>query len=164
YIAARNGDMPRLLRRENKRGVPAASLWFSTITVQILLLLTLFTDDTIQFLLELSASMVLVPYFLVAVFAFKLVLRRRAGAPLDMQCFIVSGIALIYTAGMVYAGGLTILLLSLLFYAPGTVLYVMIRREQAARMFTAGEMVLCAVVILGGLAGLAGLCRGIITV
>src|SRR5690606_7994191 len=24
YIAARNGDMPRLLRRENKRGVPAA--------------------------------------------------------------------------------------------------------------------------------------------
>ena len=163
YIAAGNGDMPRLLRRENKHGVPAASLWFSTITVQILLLLTLLADDTIQLLLELSASMVLVPYFLVAVFAFKLAWRRRADERFDMHCLIVASIALIYTAGMVYAGGLTILLLSLLFYAPGTILYVMIRREQEARMFTAGEMVLCAVVMLGGLAGLTGLCYGVIT-
>jgi len=161
FVAAKNGDMPRMLARENARGVPSASLWFTTLTVQALLFIAWYADDAIQLLVELSASMALTPYFLVAAFACKLVIRGEGGN--DLRCRLLACIALLYTIGMVYAGGLPILLLSLVFYAPGTILYVVIRREQRGRVFSMSESMLCALVVLGGMAGVLGLCRGTIS-
>ena len=162
FVAAQNRDMPRILSRESRRGVPVASLWFTTLTVQVLLFITCFADDAIRFLVELSASMALTPYFLVAAFAFRLVMRGQGGR--DPRCFLLAGIALAYTVGMVYAGGLTILLLSLMFYAPGTILFVLIRREQKERIFSPGEVALCTLVVLGGLGGVIGLLQGTISI
>jgi arginine:ornithine antiporter/lysine permease len=61
---------------------------------------------------------------------------------------------------MIYAGGLTFLLLSAVLYAPGTILFVITRREQGQRLFTMPELVVFAVLAVGCLVGLYGLVSG----
>lgn len=157
YIAAKNGDMPSPLSQVNRHGVPSGSLWFSTLTIQILLFISLATEDAIQFLIQLSGSMILVPYFLVAAFAVQSAAREQ---DINRRHLAIASIATLYTIGMVYAGGLTTLLVSLLFYAPGTILYIMIRREQRVRVFTPREFWLFSVVVIGGVVGLIGFLSG----
>ena len=57
-----------------------------------------------------------------------------------------------YALLMILAGGARFLLLSALIYAPGTILYVMARREQDLGLFTAAERVVFGVVIAGAAA------------
>ena len=44
-------------------------------------------------------------------------------------------VATIYTAFLLYAGGLKFIVLSAVLYAPGTILYVWARREQGVPVF-----------------------------
>ena len=47
--------------------------------------------------------------------------------------------------------------------APATLLYVKARSERGRRIFTPTEMVLCAVIVVGGVVGAVGLWTGRIT-
>ena len=53
---------------------------------------------------------------------------------------------------------------SCIIYAPGTILYVMARRENDRKIFTVGELTLGVVLWLGAIAGVAGLVTGSITI
>ena len=64
---------------------------------------------------------------------------------------------------MIYMGGLKFLLLSAVFYAPGTALYFWARRERNKKIFTAGEWVIFAVVVIGAIIGVYALATGYIT-
>jgi arginine:ornithine antiporter / lysine permease len=64
----------------------------------------------------------------------------------------------------VYTAGAKFLLLSCIIYAPGTILYVMARRENQKLVFRPIERILCAILILGGVAGVVGLATGAITI
>lgn len=72
----------------------------------------------------------------------------------------VSLIALVYTAFLLYAAGLRYLLVSLIVYAPATVLFVMARREQGRRLFSPAEAVLLAVSVAGAVVGVTALAAG----
>jgi len=72
FSAAENRDMPSFLTRQNAKGVPAAALWLTNITVQIFLILTLFARYAFTLALELTSSMTLIPYRLVAAYALQL--------------------------------------------------------------------------------------------
>lgn len=56
------------------------------------------------------------------------------------------------------------LLLSAVIYAPGTLLYVITRREQGRPVFTVIEVVMFAVAVAGALAAAYGLATGQISV
>ncbi len=56
---------------------------------------------------------------------------------------------MIYTVFLLFAGGLKFLVLSLLIYAPGTLLYVWTRREQGKQLFTPVEWIIFGVVVVG---------------
>ena len=77
---------------------------------------------------------------------------------------IIASIAMVYTAFMIYAGGLKFILLSAILYAPGRLLYIWARREQNAKVFKTLDMVIFAVVILGALVGVYGLATGLIQI
>ncbi len=73
-------------------------------------------------------------------------------------------IATFYAVGMLTAGGTKFLMLSALLYAPGTILFVIARREQNRPVFTRVEWLLFGVIAAVAAAGLYGLASGAIAV
>ena len=49
-------------------------------------------------------------------------------------------------------------------YAPGTVLFVLARREQGRKLFSPSELVILAISVIGAVVGVAALATGAITV
>nr|WP_326491128.1 basic amino acid/polyamine antiporter [Achromobacter deleyi] len=140
--AARAAIMPAFLGRENRHGVPAAALWLSNGIVQGFLIVTLFTEDTFVLIKNMASSMSLIPYFFVAGFGLMVAVRgdayngwsRRRGFELGL-----AAVATVYAAGLVYAGGFRYFVLSALIYAPGTILFLIARREQQGSTFAPFE-------------------------
>jgi arginine:ornithine antiporter/lysine permease len=56
------------------------------------------------------------------------------------------------------------MLLSFVIYAPGSVLFVMARREQDRRLFSPTELVILTVSVIGAIVGVVALVAGWITV
>jgi arginine:ornithine antiporter/lysine permease len=167
FIPATADDMPRFLRRENRAGTPIAALIITTALIQLFLLVTLTSDDALNFMLDLCTSLALVPYFLSAAFGFKIALTRDTYAEdssARTRHLVIGTVAAIYTLFLIYTAGAKFLLLSCVIYAPGTVLYVMARRENQRRVFLPIEAILCGILILGAIAGVIGLATGAITI
>jgi len=167
FSASKYDTMPRFLAHENKNGVPSNALWLTNIIVQTFLIVTLFAEYAFKLAIELTSSMILIPYLLVAAYGFKLVWTREtydrdsAGYSTD---FWRAGIALIYTAGLIYAAGAEHLLLSAVLYGPGSILFIMARLEQGKALFSPLEMGMFAVAVAGAVVAIYGITTGIITI
>ena len=64
----------------------------------------------------------------------------------------------------VFAARPEFVLVSCIVYAPGTVLYVIARRENALRVFRPWELALCGVIVAGAIIGVIALATGAITI
>jgi arginine:ornithine antiporter/lysine permease len=73
-------------------------------------------------------------------------------------------VATVYTLFLLYTAGATFLLLSCIIYAPGTILYVMARRENGRQVFKPYELVLCLALVAGAVAGVVSLITGAISI
>lgn len=166
YSASKYETMPRFLSHENAQGVPSNALWLTNIVVQIFLIVTLFTQYAFRLALELTSSMILIPYFLVAAYGLKLAWSGETygGEPGSRRGDLVrAGIATLYTAGLIYAAGSEHLLLTTVIYAPGTILYLIARREQSKRAFTPLELGLFILAVLGACLAIYLIATGVIT-
>lgn len=166
FSASKDETMPRFLAHENRNGVPSSALWLTNLVVQVFLILTLFAQYAFTLALELTSSMILIPYFLVAAYALKLVWTGETyGAdPGRRSDFFRAAIAVIYTVGLIYAAGAKHLVLSAAIYGPGTILYLIARREQNRQAFTKAETLVFAVAAIGAVIAILGLLTGRITV
>ena len=171
HSAAKNQTMPAFLARENKNRVPAAALWLSNTVIQVFLLVTWFAEYAFTLALKMTSSMTLMPYLLVAAYGLKLawtgetyVVDGRAHDRGRTGDWVRGAIATVYAAGMIYAGGLKFLLLSAVLYAPGTLLYLVARREQRERIFTRPELGVFVVVAVAAVAAVVALASGAIAV
>jgi len=168
FTAARDKDMPRFLRQENRNGAPSAALVLSAGLVTAVLLFSMLSDDAFTFTLELTSALSLIPYLLAAAYALKLVLTRETytgpAAALRNKHLVISGLATIYTAFLLWAAGLHYLLLSCVVYAPGVILFVRTRQEQRRKLFTSAEGLLMVILCAGAIAGIVGLSTGGITI
>jgi arginine:ornithine antiporter/lysine permease len=168
YIPARNEDFPAFLGRENDNGTPITALVVTSLAVQGLLAATLVLTDALNFMLDLSTSLALIPYFLAAAYALKLGLTGESYDDVDPRTrrkeTIIAGIATAYTVFLFEAAGLKFLLLCTVILAPTTLLYIKARSERGRRLFTATEMALAAVVVAAGVTGAVGLWTGFITI
>jgi arginine:ornithine antiporter/lysine permease len=168
YIPARNEDFPAFLGRENHRKTPITALVVTSLAIQALLAATLVLTDALNFMLDLSTSLALIPYFLAAAYALKLCLTGEAyegvARGTRRKEAVSAGIATAYTLFLFDAAGLEFLLLATVLLAPATLLYVKARSERGRRMFTPTEVVLCAVIVAGGITGVIGLATGFIAV
>uniref|UniRef100_UPI0033417FA9 basic amino acid/polyamine antiporter n=1 Tax=Castellaniella defragrans TaxID=75697 RepID=UPI0033417FA9 len=163
HAAAGAGTMPAFLGRQNRHGVPHRALWLSNGVVQLFLLGTLFTQDTFVFIKSLASSMSLVPYFFVAGFGLLTATRGDTYSGNSRRRsfeWCIAAIATVYAIGMILVGGFHYFVLSSLIYAPGTVLFIIARREQRSPVFMGFEWVILGVVVLGAVAGLWGLVSG----
>ena len=166
HSAAQHGTMPSFLARENRQQVPAAALWLTNGVIQFFLIVTWFADYAFTLALKMTSAMTLLPYLLVAAYGLKLAWTGESYGAADRSRGIDwarAAVATVYAAGMLYAGGATFLLLSALLYAPGTILFVLARREQKASVFARLEWPLFAVVVGAAALGLYGLTSGAIS-
>jgi arginine:ornithine antiporter/lysine permease len=166
-VAAKKGDMPKFLTKENAAQVPTNAVLMSTLLVQAVLVATLLSDDAFTFALSLCSHLSLLPYLLAAAFLLKLVVTRETYSVGDRELgkdMVVAVLGVIYGIFLVYAGGMKFLVLSFLIYAPGTLLYLKTRREQSLQVFKPAEWFAFAVVLAGALYALFGLITGYITI
>jgi arginine:ornithine antiporter/lysine permease len=115
----------------------------------------------------MTSAMTLLPYLLVAAYGFKLAWTGEtygADARGRVAGRWVGGIATLYAAAMLLAGGAKFLLLAALLYAPGTWLFLRVRREQRVPAFAAAEAWAFGVLCLAAVAALAALWTGAIVI
>ena len=167
FAAAKTRDMPALFARENANKVPANALWATNVVVQLIVVTTYWSRDAFSLMLNLTSSISLIPFVLVA--AYSLQLCRR-GETYDVQPeerrrdLIIAVVATLYTIFMLYAGGLTYILLAAVLYAPGSLLYVWARREQGRPVFVrAWDWLIFGLTIAGAAVGIHWLATGYIT-
>lgn len=166
YIPAKTDDMPRFLARTNAKGAPVPALVMAAGLVQLLLIALLFASDALDFMLDLTAALSLIPYLLAAAYALKLTVTRETydgGKSLRTDA-LIAALATFYTLFLVYAAGPDKLLLSCILYAPGALLYIMARRERNLRVFRPFEAVLFAIIVVGAVVAVASLATGAIEI
>lgn len=167
FSAARLDTMPAFLGAENRNKVPFAALWLTNLLVQFFLIMTLFAEQAFLLALKLTSSMILLPYLLVAAYSLKLAWSgdTYAEQPKGRSGDLVRAtLATLYAAGLIYAGGLKFLLLSLVIYAPGTALFIIAQRERGNRVFKPVELLLFAAAAAGAVLAIFGLATGRISV
>jgi len=166
YIPAKSEDMPRFLARTNRHGAPVTALIMAACMISLLLVALLFAADALDFMLDLTAALSLIPYLLAAAYALKLTITREtydAGKSL-VPDMIIAAVATVYTLFLVSAAGVDKLLLSCILYAPAAALYFIARRERGLRVFRPAEAVLFGVIVLGAVAGVVSLATGAIEI
>ena len=168
YMPARGDVMPRFLTRDNAHATPIAALLTTTIAVQLVLILVLFVDDALDFMLKLDTALSLIPYLLAAAYALKLTITRQTYTSVDeperRRQRAIASVAVVYSIFMLYAAGPKYLLLSAVVYAPGTLLYLMARREQGLPAFNRAEAAACAVLVVAAVLGVVLIATGSLNV
>ncbi|WP_042260223.1 basic amino acid/polyamine antiporter [Paraburkholderia heleia] len=168
FAAARNQDMPAVFARENANNVPANALWITNIVVQILVASTYFSYDAFALMLNLTSAMSLIPYLFVAAYGW---IVSKRGESYEVRPeertrdLALASVAVIYTLFMIIAGGLKFILLSAILYAPGTVLYLIARRERKLKVFQrTSDWVIFIVAAVAAIAGVVALATGTMAV
>ncbi|HDE1153615.1 TPA: amino acid permease [Klebsiella quasipneumoniae] len=141
YLAATHKAFPRLFARQNRNNAPSASLWLTNINVQASLVLIWLTGSDYGTLLTIASEMILVPYLLVGAFLLKIATR-----PLHQAVGIG---ACIYGLWLLYASGPVHLLLSVVLYAPGLLVFLYARRtHQHDRSLKRRELALIGLLLV----------------
>lgn len=165
YIAAKNSVFPKIFAKENKNQSPANSLLLTTSLIQLFLIITYFNSSTYQIFYTLSASMVLPPYLLSALYFLKISIKKDTFENDSSKKIIISRIlgllGSIYGVWLIYSSGITYLLITAILYAPGTLVYIQSKKEQNQGVFKStrdkvllitivGLAIVCLALILNG--------------
>ena len=153
FTPASGGVMPSWLAKQNDKGVPANALLLTNGMVQVFLAITLFSKASYLALISLSTAMILVPYLFSALYGLSLAWQGKdkqnsGGIKFGYSSILIAAFAAIYCLWLFYAAGLKYLLLSALLYAPGAVVYLMAKRQQAKRVFETWEWGILAVLVV----------------
>jgi arginine:ornithine antiporter/lysine permease len=112
----------------------------------------------------MTSSMAIIPYLLVAGYAFKLARTGETYTHDDRRArtreLLVAVLAVLFSLFLLYVGGMRYLLLSSIIYAPGIVLYVIAKRERQEQVLGRGERAACAFLVAAAVVAVAGLATG----
>ncbi|MGO2347078.1 MAG: amino acid permease, partial [Providencia sp.] len=128
YIAAQYKSFPKIFNKLNANDAPSSSLWLTNSAVQLSLVLIWLSGSNYNTLLTIASEMILVPYFLVGAFLMKVAFERH-----NKPLLAVGLVASVYGLWLLYASGLINLLLSVVLYAPGILVFLYARSQQTAK-------------------------------
>jgi arginine:ornithine antiporter/lysine permease len=149
YTCGKDGTFPTWFARENENGSPANSLWTSNILIQLFLVLSFFSQSAYQFFYFIASVAILPPYVLSGAYALKLAVTGdgyRAGEARGKD-IAVGAVATAYGLWLVYAAGLSYLLMCAILFAPGILIYARARTERGQRLFERFEVVVAGVIV-----------------
>ena len=156
YGAAEVRILPKNFLRLNKRGMPAYGLRASSVLMTLFVFLVCTAPDVYRASLNLTTIMVLPAYLFCGLYLSKISKGKRF---IGVACTI-------YCLWCIYAGGILLFLASSVFYAIGIYYYCVTRRqieteERIKRpLFTAGEKIACALIIIAAIVSVVLLATG----
>lgn len=134
YEPATQKCFPSLFTRLNKNNSPVVSVIITTLIVQAFLIIVYFNESSYQVCYTLSTSAIMFPYIFSALYCLQITIRgeglENANGPEKMKAWIFAILGSIYGAWLLYASGVTYILISALLYGPGTLLYIYTKKEQ----------------------------------
>ncbi len=125
FIASLHGSFPKVFNKQNDKKAPESSLWITNGAVQISLILIWLSGSNYNMLLSIASEMILVPYFLVGAFLVKVAFQRS-----NRVLLLIAVGACTYGVWLLYASGLMHLLLSVVLYAPGLLVFLYARKQN----------------------------------
>lgn len=125
FLAAKNNAFPTRFLKTNENNVPISSLWLTSIVVQICLIAVCFFNKNYTQLLMISSVMILLPYFLVSAFYLKSSVQHKR-----QMHIAIALVATIYAVWLLYAAGLSLLMLSGVLYAVGLMIFLYSRKKR----------------------------------
>ncbi|MDR2973224.1 MAG: basic amino acid/polyamine antiporter [Propionibacteriaceae bacterium] len=157
--AARNGTFPTIFARENRRGTPWVSLLAAAIVIQVVFILTYFSQDAWSLMYSICSVMAMPCYLLTTLYLFKVSRSRTYDGQGHSRrsALIVGLLGSIYGVWLIYAAGLWLAMAACLVYAVSVPLYIVARRQNDPKnpVFAAYEWIVLIIVIALGLAGLS---------
>jgi arginine:ornithine antiporter / lysine permease len=168
YAAAKDNDMPRHFAKLNDRQVPENAVFWTSVMVTAILFMVQFVDNALDFSLDLTAALSLTPFALASAYAVKIAWLRdgydKTTPERRTRELVIAAISTVYALFLIWAAGYTFLFLACILLAPATVLYVMARREQNARIFTTPGLAVFLLVLVFAVIGLVLLTTGAVQI
>ncbi len=134
HEAAKQGVFPKVFAKENRKGAPIVTLTVTCLIVQAFLVIILFSEQTYQFFYGVSVSMILIPYFFSSMFLLVCAFKKDGfeGVTGGKLAFYrgIGIVGFFYSIFLIYAGGLTGLMITTILFAPGIVLYWYGQKER----------------------------------
>ncbi len=149
YEASLVGILPSSFQRLNRHGMPAYGLFASSIVMELFLLLVVMADNVYMAALRITGLMIIPCYFFTGLF----LLKKARTTGIRILAIVTSAFCL----WMAYAGGLTDMLMTSVFYILGTVFFIRARIENNpnGRIFTFNEkwglylLIICSLLTMG---------------
>ncbi len=169
YSAAQQGVFLKAFARSNQSGSPSFALYLTNGLVQLFLIVIFFSASTYQVFYTFSTTMIMIPYFLSALYYLKVTLRgegfarggkspapgsvsdadisARGGSLAVARFFALIGTA--YGIWMLYSSGLELTFIACILYAPGILVYALGKKERGRPVFERPyEMVLAIALVI----------------
>jgi arginine:ornithine antiporter/lysine permease len=130
YVAAVDNVLPRIFKKVNKNGTPVTVLLITQGFTQIFLISILSPklNETYLAAITIATTLALIPYLLSSLYAIKIAMINRKRE--SFHHLIIALLGTIYSLYVIFAVGIKYLILSLLFYAIGSLLFIKAKREQ----------------------------------
>lgn len=147
---AEHSAFPASFAKKNKYGAPTWAVIGTTLIVQLFIVVIYLNDATFQAIYALSTSAIMVPYVFSAFYYLKVVMRGEDRIyENDKRTFpwIIAILGAIYGVWLLYASGLTYILVMTLLYAPGTLMYLYNRKQLEQKLFETKADAIIAVAI-----------------
>lgn len=167
--AAINGTFPKIFARENTHAAPSASLWITSIIMQMFMILVYLADNAWNTMLSITGVMVLPAYFSSCAYLWKICADGEYSANIGIsraQALFSGIIGAVYALWLIYAAGLQYLLLAVIFMVLGIPVYVWARKQSNHNQacFSVGEMIVAVGLTVVAVFALYAFMRGIVHV
>lgn len=150
---AMEGCFPTLFTKLNKHDAPINSTIISTLVIQTFVIVLIFNEATYQVCYSLSTSMIMIPYFISALYALKScckgeLLRASDSTGGKMMIWIFAIIASIYGFWMLYSTGAAAILTCSVLYGPGILLYIKAQKDHGRKLLPKAIDVVAMAVVM----------------
>lgn len=166
YGPAQQGSFPEGLAKVNKFNAPTWSVIASALIVQFFIVVIYINASTYQAVYAMSTSAIMVPYVFSAFYYLKLVIKGQGleqGNNNKFGAWVIAIVGSVYGVWLLYASGVTYILIATMLYAPGTLMYLYNRKKKDLKYFEKSyEAVICICIMVALVAAIVMTATGAI--
>lgn len=152
YAPALHDCFPKFLTAENKKGAPVGALLLTSGVIQVLLIIVYFQSSTYQVLYTLATSAIMIPFVLSALYCLKTTIddNRLHRNHVTYKTWLISVLGVVYGFWMLYATGISNIIISALMFAPGILFYGYSRIQNKQSLLESKSDIAALIIIAAG--------------